>query len=281
MKDKARKYLFFLFLGVFLVSGIMLLRTSLGSHAQAQADEIARQLARATEATLPPETALPPETQAPPETTEATEPPAPVWVPAEVEPDETMLSLGEINLDALREVNPDVIGWICLPGTPINYPIVKGEDNSYYLSHTWDDRPSGHGSIFQEATCSADWTDFHTIVYGHNMNDGSMFAGLQNYYSQYWINTYPYVYLVTDEGVLRYEIFSSYLAKTDSLAFGLGFSEELKETFLREALDNSEVISNITPALTDRILTLSTCTGWTYDSRRIVVARLSMVEVQP
>lgn len=281
MKDKARKYLFFLFLGGFLVSGIMLLRTSLGSHAQAEADEIALQLALSAVETAPPEPTLPPETVAPPETTEATLPPEPVWVPKEAEPDETMISLEEINLDALREVNPNVIGWICLPGTPINYPIVKGEDNSYYLSHTWDDRPSGHGSIFQEATCSADWEDFHTILYGHNMNDGSMFAGLHNYYSQYWINTYPYVYLVTDEGVLRYEIFSSYLAKTDSLAFGLGFSEELKTQFLQEAVEYSEVICGITPAVTDRILTLSTCTGWTYDSRRIVVARLAMVEQQP
>lgn len=281
MKDKARKYLFLLFLGVFLVSGIMLLRTALGSSAQAEADEIALQLAQSAEETLPPATTLPPETQAPPETTEATEPPEPVWVPAQVEPDEAMLSLEEINLDALREVNPDVIGWIYLPGTPINYPIVKGEDNSYYLSHTWDNRASNHGSIFQEAKCSADWTDDHTILYGHHMNDGSMFAALHNYYSQYFFDHYPYIYLVTDEGVLRYEIFSSYLAKIDSLAFGLGFSQELKEQFLQEALEYSEITCGVTPAVTDRILTLSTCTGWTYDSRRIVAARLAMVEQQP
>lgn len=78
-------------------------------------------------------------------------------------------ALLELNLAALRAVNPDVAGWIEIPGTELSYPIMQGVDNHYYLDHNWKQESNRGGSIFLEATCGADFSDFHTILYGHRM----------------------------------------------------------------------------------------------------------------
>lgn len=203
-----------------------------------------------------------------------------VWIPAPVEEDDANLdTLKDTNLAALREVSGDVVGWILIPGTDVNYPLMQGEDNSYYLEYTWDGRRSAVGSIFLECLNSPDLTDFNTIVYGHNMLDGSMFACLKNYASQSYWSRQPYVYLVSDAGVYRYEVFSCYEAKVDSSTYSLNIQkEETRQAFLDMACNNSVIDTGITPAVTDRILTLSTCSGAGYATRWVVHARLRMVE---
>ena len=121
-------------------------------------------------------------------------------------------------------------------------------------------------------------TDFNTIIYGHNMLNGSMFAGLSNYAYQWHWEWNRYVYIVTDAGVFRYEIFSSYAADVESPAYGLSFHQtETRVKFIAHALENSQIDTGITPAVTDRIITLSTCTGMGYESRRVVHAYLKMI----
>ena len=78
----------------------------------------------------------------------------------------------------------DVIGWIAIPGTEISYPLVQGTDSDYYLTHTWNQNSSAVGAIFMDCRCSADFSGFNTIVYGHRMNNGSMFAALKHYKSR-------------------------------------------------------------------------------------------------
>lgn len=208
--------------------------------------------------------------------------PALVWVPAQPEaPDPKMEALAETDLEALREVNPDVIGWIRIPGTKIDYPILQSGDNEYYLKHTWKGHRNIVGSIFMEYQNQPDFTDWNTILYGHNMNNGSMFAALHKFRKEAFWETHPYVYLVTDAGVLRYEIFSSYSARVDSMTYDLSFHQtETKEEFLAMALENSQIDTGILPEPTDRILTLSTCSGAGYETRRVVHARLPMVQVE-
>ena len=136
------------------------------------------------------------------------------------------------------------------------------------------------GSIFLEHTNSPDLTDFNTIVYGHTMRDGSMFADLRVYSLQEYWEAQPYVYIVTDAGVYRYEIFAFLSADVDSLTYGTNPNRaDTKEKFLDLSLENSWLDTGIRPAITDRILTLSTCTGFGYSSRFVVQARLPMVEV--
>ena len=210
-----------------------------------------------------------------------TVPPAegPQWVPAAPDPEDPYIrELEELDLEALREVNPDVIGWILIPDTVISYPLMQGADNDYYLKHTWDGKRYAVGSIFMEYLNKSDLTDFNTILYGHNMNNGSMFASLREYRDQAYWEEHPCVYVRSDRGVYRYEIFSSYLAKVDSNTYGLRFSSEQSRTaFLNNALLDSVIDTGLEPEPTDRVLTLSTCSGRGHTTRWVVHARLKMV----
>ena len=286
MKDLARKYLTVLLAAVFLISTALLVSSTLDKKKANETYQQAQQIAGLNgNGTVREETKPAAETEFIAEETEPVQETVPVeteprtvWVPAAVEEDDYMKNLASTDLDALREINPDVVGWIFLPNSQVNYPIVQGEDNQYYLEHTWNNQKSIAGSIFLEASNAPDFSDFRSILYGHNMANMSMFAILHNYTSEYYINSYPYVYLVTDEGVLRYEIYSSYKAAVDSKTYAIELDERMKASFIRMTVEESEVDVGIVPAETDRILTLSTCTG-NYDTRRVVHARLVMEEV--
>lgn len=270
---------------VLLVSMGLLLRHVIQTRESERANEQAQQLAGLVQQeTVPTQTVAPePESETVPIPVETalpeTEPPK-VWIPAPVEEeDQHMEKLAATNLAALREKNPDVVAWVFIPNTAINYPVAQGDDNQYYLEHTWQGKKSVSGSIFLEATNSADLKDFRSILYGHNMADTTMFGSLHRYARlDYW-KIYPYVYLVTDEGVLRYEIYSSYKAEVSSNTYALHLDREAdQKAFIQVTLDQSELDTGIQPPHTDRILTLSTCVNHA-DYRRVIHARLPMIEV--
>lgn len=183
-------------------------------------------------------------------------------------------ALSAMDFAALREVNGEVIGWLVIPGTQVSYPLLQGEDNSYYLTRTWKGEKSAVGAIFLEHTNSADLSDFHTIVYGHNMKNGSMFGALQNYRDRDFLAAHPSVYLTVDGGSFRYDIFAVYEASVDSSTYQIGFSgEESRQAFLDDCLSRSGLSTEVTPHTYDRILTLSTCTpASSKDSRWVVQA---------
>lgn len=266
--------LWIVLLAVFAVSAVMLLRQWKDNAGGDAVYEDAIQIAMNTpkpEPTAPAET-VPVETL--PETVK-------MWVVAPVEDDPVMEEMAQINLSALREVNPDVLGWIRIPDTKIDYPLMKGEDNDFYLHHTWDKQPNSVGSIFLEHLNSANLTDYNTIIYGHNMGNGSMFGELDNFTIQSHWEKHPYVYILTDAGVWRYEIFAFFRADVDSVTYSINPErDDTKREFLNLSLENSKIDTGIVPDLTDRILTLSTCSGMDYSNRYVVQARLPMIEVE-
>lgn len=183
-------------------------------------------------------------------------------------------ALSAMDFAALREVNGEVVGWLVIPGTQISYPLLQGEDNSYYLNHTWKRERSVVGAIFLEHTNSSDLSDFNTIIYGHNMKNGSMFGALQNYRDGDFLAAHPSVYLTVDGGSYRYDIFAAYEASVDSSTYQIGFSgEESRQAFLDDCLSRSGLSTEVTPHTWDRILTLSTCTPTSSkDSRWVIQA---------
>lgn len=281
MNNGTRRFLSVLLALVFLCSTALLIRQNRhkqqAEEAQRKAEALAAEQAL-TEPTEPAEPAVPPTTETAPETTAP--PQQTQWIPAPVEEtDPNLETLQAIDLSVFQEENPDVIGWILIPDTVINYPLLQGEDNTYYLKHAWDGSKTIFGSIFLEQNNDPGMTDFNSIIYGHNMQSGSMFAGLHDFSDPAFTQAHPYVYLLTASGVFRYEIFATCEAEVDSSTYGLSFrQEQTKAAFLQAALENSEIDTGIVPALTDRFLTLSTCTGFGYGSRRVVQARLKMVE---
>lgn len=276
MKKKIRTFLNLLLALIFLVSssifGLKQWQKAMGSHAYEDALALA---------TSPAPAAAQPSKQASAES--ETKEQGLRWV-AELpeESDPHVQQLNELNLEALREVNPQVIGWILIPDTEVNYPLLQGEDNDYYLNRTWDQKKNEVGSIFLEHLNSPDFTDFNTIVYGHNMIDGSMFASLRKYQKQSHWEEHPYVYIRNDQGVYRYEIFSSYLADVESNTYGIAFpGEDSEGRFLDWILSKSEIQPDVRPESTDRILTLSTCSGRGHTTRWVVHARLKMIQQEP
>ena len=166
-----------------------------------------------------------------------------------------------VALSELQAQNPDTVGWIEIPGTGISYPLMQADDNAYYLNHTFSGKVNGAGSIFMEQLNSSDFTDLHTIIYGHNMKNGSMFAGLKNYSSPSYLVSHPTVYLDLADGTHAYQIFSVYEAAADSDSYTIGFApDEQYEEYLRTIKGRSEYDTGVDVTKDDFIITLSTCT---------------------
>ena len=147
-----------------------------------------------------------------------------------------------MDLPALQQVNSDVIGWIAIPGTEISYPLVQGADNDYYLTHTWNQNSSAVGAIFMDCRCSADFSGFNTIVYGHRMNNGSMFAALKHYKKQDFLQAHPQVYVTNASGTHAYSIYAAYEAALDGTAYYSAFSDEtIKKAFIDEGVSLSVI----------------------------------------
>lgn len=177
-----------------------------------------------------------------------------------------------LDLSQLREVNAAVVCWIEIPGV-LSYPVLQGEDNDYYLSHAWDGEANAAGAVFLDYRASAGLTDFHTLLYGHRMRDGSMFGSLKQYSDAGFWQQHPSVYLSDEDGIRRYDIFAAYEVGVAEIVYrqDLSSAEDWQE-LIRFGLDNSVIETGIVPTVMDTIITLSTCTGSGRNARWVVQA---------
>ena len=106
----------------------------------------------------------------------------------------------EVDFDALLQVNSDVIGWIYIEDTDISYPLLCGRDNQQYLFQSYEKKYLTAGSIYIDYRCSRDFTDSRTVVYGHNMHNGSMFGKLDKFTKESYMKKHPYVYILLPGG---------------------------------------------------------------------------------
>lgn len=169
--------------------------------------------------------------------------------------------MSRIDLDALKEINSEAIGWIEIPDTIISYPMVHSTDNLYYLSHTFRKESNKSGSIFLETSNNADFSDLHTIIYGHNMKNGSMFAGLKNYSSGSYLTAHPYVYIDLTDGSHCYQIFSCHEASVSDNCYTIGYErDDVYAAFLESLKSASLYDTGVEASTEDSVITLSTCT---------------------
>jgi len=153
-----------------------------------------------------------------------------------------------LNWTALQEINPDIIAWIIVPGTSINYPIVQGKDNKYYLDHLFDADSSGNGTIFLDYEGKASMDARNNIVYGHNMMDGSMFNDLLQFKDQGFFDQHRTVYLATPAMRLRLVTLATLRVHQDEPLRNLTINSQAAlvsylEGFLPEALTTAEGLS--------------------------------------
>lgn len=200
---------------------------------------------------------------------------------SESEEDPNLERLLLLDLSPLREINEDVAGWIVIPGTEVSYPLLHGEDNQYYLKHTWRREWNSVGSIFIDHRNSTGLSDFNTIVYGHFIRNKTMFGSLSNYREEAYWREHPGIYLVYGGNVYRYDIFAAYETDIKDHVYQLGFADpESREAYLSACLESSAVDTGITPDGSAQILTLSTCTNRD-DSSRWVVQAVLAAEARP
>ena len=179
----------------------------------------------------------------------------------------------EVDFDKLKSVNEDVVGWIYVDALPdISYPIVKGKDNQTYLHQTYEINCNFAGTIFVDYENSGDFSDCNTLVYGHNMKNGSMFGHLKKFREDDKLYKQDkYFWILTPERNYRYEIISAYTTGVNSDTYTLfkGPGEEF-EKYLETIKGYSEIQTDDTDlTIKDKIVTLSTCTG--NESTRFVV----------
>ena len=189
-----------------------------------------------------------------------------------------------IDFAALQERNPDVYAWITIPGTAIDYPILQSEtDNTYYLTHTIDGTESPEGSIYTETYNSRDFEDPNTVIYGHDMANGSMFQNLLDYQDRSFFDENREVLIYTPDAIRHYRIFAAYLYDDRHLMQSFNFDDkEIYRQYLESVFSIREMGACIDTEQEvtdeDKIITLSTCYGNQADRRYLVQAVLISIE---
>lgn len=184
-----------------------------------------------------------------------------------------------LDWDVLRETNKDIYAWICIPETNVDYPVLQsGTNDEYYLMHNLDGSYGYPGCIFTQLLNSKDFTDYNTVLYGHNMKNGTMFRTLHYYQNEEFFYNNPYIYIYTENGVLVYEIFAAYNAgdehilNTYDLRTEEGFASYL-DTVKEGAYLGGYIRADVEVTTANHIITLSTCTDQS-DERYLVQAVL-------
>lgn len=183
-----------------------------------------------------------------------------------------------VDFAVLREQNPDIVGWIYSEGTVINYPILQGVDNQQYLRRLYDGTKSTLGSIFLDFRNLSDFSDLNSLVYGHNIRSGQMFASLSSYREQEYYEEHPVMWLLTPDKSYRIDLIAGMVVPSDSEVYEIySYPEDLRSG-LEYVLSNSTFdAGDVDAASVERIVTLSTCSYDYNDARYVVIG--SLVEV--
>lgn len=262
MKKKIFSLLTVLFAAVFLISAWQL-SSGLREY------RVSRNAYEALDEYVSFEAPSPPTEKAPPAETMPTEITAEPTEPPDVS------AWPVVDFEQLTQLNPEVVGWVYIEGTGIHYPLVKGTDNRFYLNHLFDGTYNSSGSIFLDYRCDAAFSDPHSVIYGHHMRNGTMFAELMGYKKQSFYDEHPDVLLVTPDAYYRIRLFSGYVADNSADAWDLTLSGEQWENWLEKIQKKSCFLPASLPEPDDRIVTLSTCSHEFSDAKFVVHGYIS------
>ena len=184
-----------------------------------------------------------------------------------------------INFQELININSDFVGWIKIEDTNINYPIVQGTNNTYYLKHSFYKEYSNAGSIYMDATANSNFSSKNTFIYGHYTSDGSMFGQIGKYMKQDFYDKHKEIYIYTSEQNYKLEVFSVHVDKASSKSYQMNFTtDESYKDYIDLMKSYSVIKSDIEIDCTeDRIVTLYSCSherGHAKDDRYFVHAKL-------
>lgn len=185
------------------------------------------------------------------------------------------------DFDELREENADIYAWITVPGTQVDYPVLQSETDNYYLERNLDGSQGYPGCLYTNKCNQKDFSDYNTVIYGHNMKNGSMFGCLHSYEDAEFFDENRKIIVYTKEGCLTYEIYvavkfsdvyiPAYYDGTTSLgrdAFLAAVKEESEKSSISHIAEDIEIQPE------DKIVTLSTCVNGEREKRWLIVGRL-------
>lgn len=186
-----------------------------------------------------------------------------------------------VDFERLQKDNPQVVAWLCCPGTDIDYPVMQGEDNDFYLHHSYTGAEDQSGAIFVDAQCAPGFADSNSVIYGHSMKDGSMFGGLEAWKEQGYYEEHPVMWLLTPDASYRVRLFSGYTTSAYSETYTIfrGPGSDL-EAYLAGCLARSDFTAGEELPGDGRYVVLSTC-AYDFDEARYVLhGRLEKINTQ-
>lgn len=189
-----------------------------------------------------------------------------------------------VDFEALQEQNPDVYAWIKVPGTAVDYPVLQSPtDNGYYLTHTIDGEEKAEGAIFTENYNTKTFEDPNTVIYGHDMKNGSMFQSLHNYMDRSFFDENREVLIYLPDEIRHYKIFAAYLYDNRHLLQSFDFgNKEIYQKYLENIFSmrdmNAFIDTSMEVTSEDKIITLSTCYAGISTQRYLVQAVLVSIE---
>lgn len=179
-----------------------------------------------------------------------------------------------VDFESLQEISEDVVAWLYAPDTAIDDIVVQAKDNDYYLRRLPDGTRANAGTLFVDCRNSAGFSDWNTIIYGHNMKNGTRFASLLNYSDSKYYEEHPVMYLYIQEHCYKLELIAGYTTDVNDLIYSLPTAESERKEILNHAYQESDFKSGITVQEEDRLVTLSTCSYAYEDARYVVIGRL-------
>lgn len=180
---------------------------------------------------------------------------------------------------SLRGTNPDVVGWIEVDGTNISYPIVKGENNEYYLDHDAEKAFSNGGSIYMDSDNAADFSDFDTVLYGHNMSGRKMFSDLKLFSEEAFFQSHPKtVIFLPDRTLICENILYGQADGADPKVYGVPHRSDDAKSATLQRLNELSVYKREALQMTDSLITMSTCTVEDFNTRHILIAKVIEVK---
>ena len=187
---------------------------------------------------------------------------------ADGEPKEEIINQSILDFQAKY---PDVVGWLTIDGTNIDYPFVWYSDNAFYLRRDLEKKYAQAGTLFMDYRCNKDFSSANTIIYGHHMKSGSMFGTLKNFNNKEFFDSNRTGTIFLANQTLTLEFFAFLVIKADDKEiYKTDFSEIGNATFIEYIEKNARYYRETPSTETDRFVTLSTC-GYEFENARLVL----------
>jgi len=178
-----------------------------------------------------------------------------------------------------QELNPDTIGYLKIEGTKVDYPVVQGTDNEYYLNYTFDHIKATKGAIFLDCSVEFDPLNLprHLLFHGHHMRDGSMFQNVALYKGEKFFYDHPYISFETLYQETVWQVFSVYVCDSNEYVPMAFRSDETYMAYLDKTAKRTLFPADVALTAEDRIMTLNTCSYEFNGAHTLVVAKLVAV----